>query len=453
MPHVPGAPDDYLWPITATVGESGRLHIADVDVGSLARTFGTPLYIFDEATIRAQCRAYHDAFRSRWPRATVAYAGKAYLSPALCVLLQDEGMELDVVSAGELAVALAAGMPPAHAHLHGNLKPDDELAFALDHGVGRVVVDGQEELERLEAMARERGVAAAIWLRLNPEIAATTHAHIQTGHAASKFGLNLDGELWDVAAKAQRSPWLDLVGLHAHIGSQLFDASPVAEVTRTLARLAAELRGRLGADIRELSPGGGLAVAYTPQDRPPSVEAYAEAITTALRAETARLDLAAPRLIVEPGRSIVARAGVAVYTVGARKQRSDGSVLVAVDGGMGDNPRPALYGAAYHAALVERMDAPADERAQVVGRYCESGDLLAQSVPLPRARYGDLLAVPVSGAYHLPMASNYNGVPRPAVVFVSDGSARLTRRRETLNDLLRVEVGWSMEGAGGDADD
>lgn len=453
MPQVPVPPDAQLWPISATLSDAGRLQIAGVDVVSLAEEYGTPLYLYDEATISAQCRAYHDAIASRWPHAAVAYAGKAYLSPALCQLLAREDIELDVVSAGELGIALAAGFSAARIHLHGNHKPDGELALALERGVGRIVVDSLEELERIEALAGSRGTPATIWLRVNPEIAAATHTHIQTGHSASKFGLALEGELWEAADRSARSPWLDLIGLHAHVGSQIRNTSPIAEVSRTLVRLAAQIRARSGVTIHELSPGGGLAVAYTPNEESPSVDAYADAIANALHEETTRFDFPAPRLIVEPGRSIVARAGVALYSVGSRKERPGGRVILAVDGGMGDNPRPALYDAAYHAALAGRMHDPGEETVSVVGRYCESGDFLTDAVRLPRAGRGDLIAIPVSGAYQVSMASNYNGIPRPAVVFLREGSARLVRRRETLEDLLRTDLGWSREDVGIHADD
>ncbi|MGH2487901.1 MAG: diaminopimelate decarboxylase family protein, partial [Ktedonobacterales bacterium] len=288
MPQVPGPIHAHLWPETATVSAAGRLLIAGVDVTDLARRFGTPLYLYDEATIRSQCRTYQREFATRWPDVAVAYAGKAYLSLALCALLAEEGMELDVVSAGELGVALAAGFAAQRIHLHGNYKPDAELAYALDAGVGRIVVDSLEELARIETLARERDAVATIWLRLNPNIPTDTHAHIQTGHAASKFGLSLDADAWEAAALAARSPALRLVGLHAHAGSQISDLGALAAVTGALAQFAADLRQRTGVAIRELSPGGGLAVAYTPDEQSPSIAAYAEAVTSALRQETLR---------------------------------------------------------------------------------------------------------------------------------------------------------------------
>jgi diaminopimelate decarboxylase len=435
-------PHAHLWPDTATLDASGQLQVGGLDLLALAREYGTPLYVYDEATIRAQCRALHHELTARWPASAVAYAGKAYLSLALCRLLADEGMELDVVSAGELGLAMAAGFEPARIHLHGNFKPRSELAQALAAGIGRIVVDSLEELEAVEALARERGERVAIWLRVCPDVATQTHAHTQTGQASSKFGLDVaSGTALEAAQRAATSEWLDLAGLHAHAGSHLIDVTPMAQTVRLLGELAAELRERFGVAIRELSPGGGLGVAYAPAERAPSIVEYAKTVAGALASVVERKRLLPPQLIVEPGRAIVARAGVALYTVGPRKVVAGGETFLAVDGGMGDNPRPALYGAAYHAALPERMTAPAEERVRVVGRYCESGDVLVWDVALPRARPGEVLAVAVGGAYQLAMASTYNLVPRPAVVFVANGRARLVQRRETLEDVLARESG------------
>ncbi len=436
-------PQTYLWPDTARLSNEGRLQVGGLDAAALAREYGTPLYVYDEATLRGQMRAFREAFASRWAESAVAYAGKAYLSPALCALLLEEGLELDTVSAGELAVALRTGFPAERIHLHGNMKPDAELAYALaagETGVGRVVVDSLDELARVEALGRARGRPVAIWLRVNPDVRAQTHASIHTGHADSKFGLDLASDaVLEAARLAAASPWLDLAGLHAHAGSHLFETAPIARVVETLAELASTIRDATGIAPRELSPGGGVGVAYVQEERALAPDDYAEAVTGALRAASKRLRLPLPRLIVEPGRAIVARAGVALYTTGPRKVTPN-AVFVAVDGGMGDNPRPALYGARYHAALVERMTAPATETVQVVGRYCESGDILVHEARLPEAHPDEILAIPVSGAYHLPMASNYNLVPRPAVVFIREGRARLVRRRETLDDLTRLDV-------------
>lgn len=433
----------HLWPDTARVDAAGRLLLDGIAASALIQRYGSPLYVYDEATLRGQMRAFRTALASRWPESVVAYAGKAYLSPALCALLKDEGLELDAVSAGEVGLAVRAGYPAQRIHLHGNFKPDAELEYALeagDSGVGRVVVDSLDELDRLAALGQARGRPIAIWLRINPDVPTETHASIQTGHADTKFGLDLaSGAVDEATRRAASAPGLALLGLHAHAGSNLFDTAPVARVTKTLAELAATLRETHGVAISELSPGGGVGVAYTPEQRALDPDDYAEAITATLRASGERLRLAPPRLIVEPGRAIVARAGVALYTTGPRKVTPH-AVFVAVDGGMGDNPRPALYEARYHAALADRMTALPSETAQVVGRYCESGDVLVRAAELPQARPGETLAIPVSGAYHLPMASQYNLAPRPAVVFTAAGQARLVRRRETLDDLTRLDI-------------
>ncbi|HEX9057510.1 MAG TPA: diaminopimelate decarboxylase [Ktedonobacterales bacterium] len=436
----------HLWPNTAAVDAMGRLTIAGCDLTELAQQFGTPLYVYDEATIRAQCRAFQTAFAERYPHSAVAYAGKAYLSPALCHILREENMELDAVSAGEIAVARMAGFPGRQIHLHGNYKPEAELAAALDAGVGCVVVDSLYEIERLSALAAARGVRQRVWLRVCPDVPVDTHPHDQTGHADSKFGLDVASGAVEAAARAvAESAHLELVGLHAHAGSQVLDAAPIAAVTALLCELAGHLKEHDGIEIAEVSPGGGWGVAYVPGEESPPIERYAEAIVGTLRAQSMRHNLGSLRLVVEPGRAIVARAGVTLYTAGPRKAVRGGRTFLAVDGGMGDNIRPALYGARYHAAVAARMMAPPEETVCVVGRYCESGDVLVQAVDLPRVAPGDVIAVPMSGAYQLPMASNYNLVPRPAVVFVRDGRARLVRRRERLEDLVRFEDGWEAD--------
>ena len=431
----------HLWPDSAAIDEAGQLSVADLRLSTLARDYGTPLYLFDEATIRSQCQAFRQAFVSRWPDSTIAYASKAYLSPALCPILLDERLALDVVSAGEWGLALQGGFPAERMHLHGNFKPEAELAAALEAGLGRIVVDSLQEVQQIEALAAQRHQQVSLWLRLCPDIPATTHQHLQTGHSGSKFGFSLiTGDAEEAVGRISASPWLELVGIHAHIGSHLKTLEPLAQVLWVLGAFAATICNRYGVSIREISPGGGLGVASLPDEQAPSIEAYAELVTSTLQAVVEYHRLPPLRLVVEPGRAIIARAGVALYTVGPRKVLPDGRIVLAVDGGMGDNVRPALYGAAYHAVLVERVTERATERVQVVGRYCESGDVLVADVALPQARAGEVLAIPVSGAYHLPMTSNYNLVPRPAVIFVREGAARLVRRRESLEDMLRLDL-------------
>jgi diaminopimelate decarboxylase len=430
----------HLWPDTAIVAPSGRLHIGGCDVAELARAFGTPLYVYDESTIRGQCRAFQTALGAHYPTSAVAYAAKAYLSPSLAAILREERCELDAVSLGEVGVALAGSFAPELIHLHGNYKPRAELEAALAAGVGRVVVDSLEELDEIAAIARGGGLRQRIWLRLRPDVLTETHPHDQTGHAGAKFGLDLASAALEAVRRAAASPHLELVGLHAHAGSNLRDPAPVTAVMRVLVDFAAAARDAVGVTISEISPGGGWGVAYHPDEATPPVATYAGALVKALTVGLAQHAFPPPRLLVEPGRAIVARAGVALYTAGPRKPAPDGALTLAVDGGMGDNVRPALYGAQYHAALPARMGDPATVVTRIVGRYCESGDVLVDAVALPKAAPGDVVAVPVAGAYHLAMASNYNLVPRPAVVFVHEGQARLVRRRETLADLLAPEV-------------
>ncbi|HEV2236475.1 MAG TPA: diaminopimelate decarboxylase [Ktedonobacterales bacterium] len=433
-------PHPHLWPATAALSAEGRLHVGGCDLAELARTYGTPLYVYDEATIRGQLRAFQSAIGARYPNYAVAYAAKAYLAPSLAAILREERCALDAVSLGEVGMALAGGIAPEAIHLHGNFKPRAELQAALAAGVGRVVVESLEELDEVAAIAQAGGMRQRIWLRLRPDVATDTHPHDQTGHAGSKFGLDLATDAPEAARRARASPHLELAGLHAHAGSNLRDSAPIAAVTRVLVDFAAALREAHGVTIAEISPGGGWGVAYHCDEPEPPIADYAAALVGAMTAGLARHALPPPRLIVEPGRAIVARAGIALYTAGPRKRAPDGTVTLAVDGGMGDNPRPALYGARYHAALPARMaDAPA-ATTRIVGRYCESGDVLVAAVPLPATAPGETVAVPVSGAYQLAMASNYNLVPRPAVVFVRDGAARLVRRRETLADLLAAEA-------------
>ena len=450
----------HLWPDTATINEHGHLAVGGCDTTALAREHGTPLYIFDEATIHAQCRAYRDALAAGYRgQSSVHYASKALLNTAIAQLVASEGLGLDVVSGGELFVALRAGVPAKHIHLHGNAKPRAELEQALDADIGQIVVDTLDELALLAQLTAGRTEPQAIMLRLAPGIAADTHAHIQTGHADSKFGLPL-AMLDQAAAMLKHAAGLRLHGLHVHLGSQLFDQAPYEQAVDVLLDCAARLRDEHDILIEAISPGGGLGVPYTAEQTAPDVAASGKALGQALEAGCAARGLPLPTLIIEPGRSIVARAGVALYSVVARKPllpqderpmtKDEGTLahmhsssvlrpssFVHIDGGMADNIRPALYEARYTALLANRANDAASQRVHVAGRFCESGDILIRDVPLPATQPGDLLAVAVAGAYTLSMASNYNLVPRPAVLLLSDGHARVIQRRETYEDLVR----------------
>ncbi|MGQ9549925.1 MAG: diaminopimelate decarboxylase [Roseiflexus sp.] len=428
-----------LWPLTTSIDDRGRLIIGGCNVAMLAQQYGTPLYLFDEVTIRAMCRAYRTAFTAHYcGTTTVHYAGKALLNITIAQIIADEGLGLDVVSGGELHVALRSGFPPQRIHMHGNAKTRAELEQALAAGIGQIIVDNLDELDMLMHLTEYRSPPQPIALRIAPNIAADTHAHIQTGHATSKFGLPLDA-LDAAAEKLRTASGVHLIGLHAHLGSQLFDVAPYAAAIEVLLDSAVRLRNHYGVLIEEINVGGGIGVPYTTDQRLPDIDAWAILSGNTLGRGCERRRLPLIRLVIEPGRSVIARAGVALYTIVATKSLPHIRFLH-IDGGMGDNIRPALYGARYTAALAERMGDPVEECVTITGRYCESGDVLIHDLMLPRARVGEVLAVPVAGAYTLSMASTYNLAPRPAVVLVREGEARLIQRRETYDDLIARDV-------------
>ncbi len=442
-----------LWPITTAINAAGHLAIGGVDLTELAREWGTPLYIYDEATIRERCHAFRVAFATHYPDAAIVYAGKTYLSPALLAILRDEEVWLDVCSGGELALALRCAFPVERIIFHGNNKTPDELQLAVEAGIARIVVDNALELERLIALGEAAGRRVPIVLRLNPGVGAHTHEYRLTGVVDSKFGFpTLDDQAERAVVRAIGAAAVELCGYHCHIGAHIFELEPYADALAKLTGFAATMRERHGFVPAEISPGGGMAISYTPDDesRQVSPEGIAHAIGGALRECAAEAGLPAPRTWIEPGRALTGQAGVALYTVGTVKEIPGVRRYVAVDGGMADNTRPALYGAEYTAAIVGRPGPAfhAEPRplqagelsTRIVGKYCESGDLLIREITLPPVEPGDLLALPASGAYNLAMSSNYNLAFRPAVVFVKDGAARLTRRRETLEDLLGPEV-------------
>jgi diaminopimelate decarboxylase len=431
-------------PVTAEVNGDGRLAIGGCDLVDLAAEFGTPLYVLDDETLRGQCRAFLQAFRSRYPRTAVAYAAKAYLGRAVAAIIAEEGLDLDVVSGGELAIAASVGFPPERIHFHGNNKSEEELHQALEYGVARIIVDNFHEIHLLNGVAQARGVRQRALLRLSPGIDPHTHKHTTTGTLDNKFGvpLHLQGE---AAVRAMtEAPGIDFVGLHVHLGSPIFEKEPFAQAVGVVLEFAARMKREHGFEMQEFSPGGGFAVDYVPDQQAPSPEDYADTVVPALKAACAEHGLAEPHLFIEPGRSIIARAGVALYTVGSSKDVPGVRRYVSVDGGMGDNVRPAIYDSKYAGIVANK---PLDERRETVtiaGKYCESGDLLLKDAELPPLEPGDVLALAASGAYNLAMASNYNAGLRPPIVLVANGEAKLMRRRETYEDLLRAEI-WPLE--------
>ena len=446
---------DKLWPIGARTDGGGALWLGGCAVSELTEMFGTPLYIFDEATLRTRARTYQEALRRHYPAsAQAAYASKAYLCLAIAQLFEEEGLDLDIVSGGELHVALQAGFPAERIHFHGNNKSPDELAQALDAGIGRIVVDNFYELETLAGMVAARADRpASIWLRLSPGVQAHTHAHIQTGQVDTKFGFDIkSGDAERAIVAAMQTPGLSLVGLHAHIGSQIYEAEDLAVAAARLIEFAAQMRDRHGFVLQELSPGGGWGVPMTESDPPAPIEPYIAMLCEAVATSCREAGLALPHLVLEPGRSLVAPAAVALYTVGARKEIPGVRTYVSVDGGMADNIRPALYGAQYSALRIGQSEitnptslrsgdySPKSEIVTIAGKFCESGDILIRDIELPRLEPGDLLAIPMAGAYTLAMSSNYNLARRPAVVLVNQGEARLIQRQEAFDDLLARDL-------------
>ncbi len=427
-----------LFPQTARVEGDGHLWVGGCDTVSLVTQFGTPLYLFDEVTLRSNCQTYVAALAEAYPAAgEVAYAGKAGLSLAWLDILAEEGLGLDVVSGGEMYLAQQAGFPPHRVHFHGNNKSAAELEMALDWGVGRIVVDNHHELELLDALAARRGVQAKVWLRLSPDIDVHTHVYRKTGLLDSKFGFPLaTSDAESALRRALASSHLIPLGLHTHLGSLVYEVEPFVQAVHAILDFAATMADQHGFVLRELSPGGGWGVPYSEDDPVAPIEHYVRTVSLAVTEGCARCGLPLPKLILEPGRSIIAPAGVALYTIGSRKDIPGVRTYVSVDGGMADNIRAALYGSRYTALVANKADAAPAEVVTVAGKYCESGDVLIRDIALPHTAPGDILAIPMAGAYNLPLASNYNLALRPAVVWVKDGHARLVQRRETYKDLV-----------------
>jgi diaminopimelate decarboxylase len=403
----------HVYPIGSRINELGRLEVGGCDVVELAEEFGTPAYVYAEDDLRARARAYVEAFRRHTDRFEVVYASKAFPCTAAYRLLAAEGIACDVASGGELYLALRGGFAPDRIYLHGNNKSEAELHQAVEAGVGTIVVDSFDELERLRAIAPRQG----IMLRVTPGITPTTHSYITTGQVDSKFGFGLD----DVPRAIESVGTLELRGLHAHLGSQIFDLEPFEQLAEVLTRIG---------DYPLLNLGGGLGIAYTRDQHPPSIEEYVDALVGS-----------APdgvTVLCEPGRSLVGPAGVTIYRVGTVKRIPEVRTYVAVDGGMSDNLRPMLYGARYEAEIADRFGG--DDICTIAGKHCESGDVLVRDVALDDPRAGDVLVMPATGAYGHAMANNYNGIPRPPVIFCRDGDARVVVRRETLEDLAARDV-------------
>jgi diaminopimelate decarboxylase len=431
-----------LWPRSVERDNMGELTIGGLRATDLAAEYGTPLYVFDEAELRGRIAAIKTAFAAAYDPVRVIFAGKAFLNIHLLQIFREEGLGLDVVSGGELYAGLKAGIDPAAITFHGNNKSETELREAIEAGVGSIAVDNFDELEILRDLTSSRENRVPVMLRVNPGVDVHTHDKIKTGVTDSKFGFPIwTGDAARAVETAVGIPGLDLIGYHAHLGSQLFDEETMAVAIDEIVAFAAEMNAAHGVVPKVISPGGGFGIAYLSGESDADLNAWAKRIGDAMNAATERHGLPRPLLTVEPGRSIVGPAAITLYRVGASKEIPGVRKYVSVDGGMADNIRPTLYGARYTAEIANRAASGPTETVTIAGKYCESGDILIDGIDLPKLERDDLLAVPATGAYCLSMASNYNHSPRPAVVLVSDGKSRLIRRRETYADLIASEIG------------
>ncbi|MBR6393888.1 MAG: diaminopimelate decarboxylase [Ruminococcus sp.] len=424
------------------VNEKGNLTIGGVDTVALAEEYGTPLYVMDEDLIRSNLRRFHESIKKCYRgRGEVHYASKAFSCMEMCRIVASEGDGLDAVSIGELYTALKAGFPMEKVGFHGNNKSDEELAFALDNGVGHIIVDNISELERLEKIASSKNKTAHIMFRIKPGIDAHTHQFVMTGQIDSKFGFALEtGEAFEAVKKALSCKNVKLVGLHCHIGSQIFDIAPFEAAAKVMLEFIAKIRDELGYTVPGLNLGGGFGIKYLEEHDPVPFEQYMERVSAVVAEECGKLNLEQPYIYIEPGRSIVASAGITLYTVGARKEIPDIRTYVSVDGGMADNPRYILYQSEYEAVVANKAGEERNEKVTIAGRCCESGDLIGENMPLQHAESGDIIAVLATGAYNYSMSSNYNRLQKPAVVMVSEGKSRIVVKRESLDDIIKNDV-------------
>jgi len=430
------SPNQQLLPLTAQANGEGCLEIGGCDVSELVQRFGSPLYIVDEEALRVACRQYRSTFEQYYPgKFQVLYASKAWSCLAICAIAASEGCGVDVMSAGELHTALQAGVNPNQIYFHGNNKSPAELQAAVAVGC-TIVADNWLELQRLVELATE-GLQPRVMLRVTPGIECHTHEYIRTGHLDSKFGFD-PNQLDEVFSFACQQPSLQWVGLHAHIGSQIFELQPHQDLTAIMVEWLAKAT-TLGLPMGELNVGGGLGMRYTQSDNPPRIDTWVKAVISGIVAACQRQQVPLPKLLCEPGRSLIGPAAVTAYTLGSRKVVPQLRTYLAVDGGMSDNPRPITYQSAYCAVVANRMTAPATEIVTIAGKHCESGDILLKDVPLPQTEPGDILVVMGTGAYNHSMASNYNRLPRPAAVLVSNAEASLILERETNQDLIRQD--------------
>lgn len=431
--------NQFIKPISTKINDAGNMEIGGCDVVKLAEKYETPLYVIDEKTLRSICKDYKQAFL-KYPRTRMMYASKALCTSAISKILDEEGFGFDVVSGGEIYTVYKTGVNMSNVLFNGSNKSFDELSLALDVGVGRISVDNFFELALLDEIAQSKGKIADILLRITPGIECHTHEYIQTGHLDSKFGFDLT-QIDDAVELIQNEyKNIRLHGLHAHIGSQIFETSIYPDEIEILAREISRLDEKFGLKLDEINIGGGLGVKYTQKDVPPSTYEIGELIVNKLNEVISKYNIDAPTIFLEPGRSIISTSGVTLYTLGSSKQVPHGTKYVAIDGGMADNPRPSMYQAEYMAEIANKKENAKLEKVTIAGRFCESGDILIKDIELPEPREGDILCVYNTGAYNYSMASNYNRVQKPAMVLVNNSQSDIIINRETLDDLVRHDV-------------
>ncbi|NGT67857.1 diaminopimelate decarboxylase [Clostridium perfringens] len=420
--------------------EGNELYVGGVKASALSKEYGTPLYVIDEELVRSNCRRYYNAMKCEERGNRVTYAGKAFINMSMCNLVNEENLYLDVVSGGELYTAYKAGFPLERIYFHGNNKSNYEIDLGVRLGIGRFIVDNIHELEVLNSIAQEYGRVQKVYLRITPGVEAHTHEYIKTGQLDSKFGFPVIGDtVYDAIKRAMELEYIELNGLHCHIGSQIFDLEPFEDTTEIMLNLINDIKETLGYEIKELDLGGGFGIYYTEGDKPKEIEEYCSVIINKADEICRKLNMNVPILSIEPGRSIVGNAGLTLYTVGAIKEIPNIRKYVSVDGGMSDNIRPALYSANYESLIANRVFDNSKEIVTVAGKCCESGDVLLNSIEMPRMETGDILAIMSTGAYGHSMANNYNRIPKAAVVSVSNGISKVMCKRETYEDLLRNE--------------
>ena len=424
------------------VNEKNHLTIGGCDTVELAKEFGTPLYVLDENLVRKNCRVYKNAIDKYYGgNGLVLYANKALCTVHTCKVAVSEGLGMDVVSGGELYTAIKAQVPMDKIYFHGNNKTDDELNMAVSYGVGHILVDNEYELTRLNEIAKEHGIVQNVMFRIKPGVDAHTHSFIQTGQIDSKFGVALEnGEAFEIYEKAHKMSNINPDGLHCHIGSQIFDVEPFGKAAELLMNFAGDLKDKLGLEIKKLNLGGGYGIRYVEEEDPVPYDEYIKYVSQVVKEVAQKRGLRIPFILMEPGRSIVAPAGITLYTVGGIKDIKNVRKYISVDGGMGDNPRYILYESEYSAEVANKAGEPKDDKVTVAGKCCESGDLILKDTMLQKAEPGDILAVLATGAYNYSMASNYNRIPRPAMVAVSGGKTKVIVKRETYEDILKNDV-------------